>query len=386
MNHDASQPMSHNAAPNVRLTPRERQERWETDYLADWAAKAAHSRGRQRPEAPDPVRTAFQRDRDRILHSKAFRRLKHKTQVFIDPAEDHYRTRLTHTLEVSQIARTIARALRLNEDLTEAIALAHDLGHPPFGHAGEEALDEAYREFAPDAGFRHYEQSLRVVELLERGTGEEHAHTDGPQTQPIYGLNLTWEVRDGIARHSKGRADLSDTTQERASTLEGKVVRIADRVAYINHDIDDALRAGVLKPRDLPLEHLRELGRTHSERIARMVIDIVEYSDNRPVVEMSPPVAAATDRLKEFMFEHVYWNAATGNQDLRKSQHVIRFLFRLYMEQPELMNGNASLRDLPVPERAQRVCDFIAGMTDRYAVTRFVKHFVPQSMRGSDFA
>jgi dGTPase len=368
------------------LTPRERQERWETDYLATWAAKAAHSRGRQRLESPDPVRTAFQRDRDRILHSKAFRRLKHKTQVFIDPAEDHYRTRLTHTLEVAQIARTIARALRLNEDLAEAIALAHDLGHPPFGHAGEEALDAAYREFVPDVGFRHYEQSLRVVELLERGTGEEHAHTDSPHGQPVYGLNLTWEVRDGIARHSKGRADLEDTSMQRASTLEGKAVRIADRVAYINHDIDDALRAGVLKPQDLPRQHLQELGRTHSERIARMVIDIVDTSDGRPVVEMSQSIARATDSLKEFMFERVYWNAATGNQDLRKAQHVIRFLFRLYMEQPELMNGAASLRDLPLPERAERVCDFIAGMTDRYAVARFVKHFVPQSMRGSDFA
>src|SRR5579871_4077495 len=369
-----------------KLTPRERQERWESEYLAEWAAKAALSRGRQRPEAPDPVRTAFQRDRDRILHSKAFRRLKHKTQVFIDPAEDHYRTRLTHTLEVAQIARTISRALRLNEDLTEAVALAHDLGHPPFGHAGEEALDSAYREFVPDAGFRHYEQSLHVVELLERGTGEEYAHVDVPDAQPSYGLNLTWEVRDGIARHSKGRADLADASAEHASTLEGEVVRIADRVAYINHDIDDALRGGVLKPNQLPLKHLRELGRTHSERIARMVIDIVETSDGRPVVEMSPSISRATDNLKDFMFEHVYWNATTGNQDLRKSQHVIRFLFRLYMEQPELMNGNGSLRDLAVVERAQRVCDFIAGMTDRYAVTRFVKHFVPQSMRGSDFA
>jgi dGTPase len=370
----------------AHISPRERQERWETEFLAAWAAKAAFSRGRNRPEAPDPVRTAFQRDRDRILHSKAFRRLKHKTQVFIDPAEDHYRTRLTHTLEVSQIARTIARALRLNEDLTEAVALAHDLGHPPFGHAGEEALDDAYREFVPDIGFRHYEQSLRVVELLERGTGEEFAHSDTSPQNASYGLNLTWEVRDGIARHSKGRSDLSDTSMERASTLEGKVVRIADRVAYINHDIDDALRAGVLKPKDLPVEHLRALGRTHSERIARMVIDIVEYSDGRPTVEMSPGITEATDSLKEFMFEHVYWNAATGNQDLRKSQHVIRFLFRLYMEQPELMNGNAALRELAVPDRAQRVCDFIAGMTDRYAVARFVKHFVPQSMRGSDFA
>jgi dGTPase len=366
------------------LTPRERQEQWEIDYLAEWAAKAALSRGRERPETPDPVRTAFQRDRDRILHSKAFRRLKHKTQVFIDPEEDHFRTRLTHTLEVAQIARTIARALRLNEDLTEAIALAHDLGHPPFGHAGEEALDAAYRDFVPDAGFRHYEQSLRVVEILEQRTGETFFLDDDSETPP-HGLNLTWEVRDGIARHSKGRKDLTDTSTERAATLEGKTVRIADRVAYINHDIDDALRAEVLHPGDLPREQMEALGHSHSERITTMVTDIVQHSDGKPIVEMSPAVSAATDTLKEFLFEHVYWNAATGNQDLRKSQHVIRALFHLYMEQPERMSGNAALRALSVPERAQRVCDFIAGMTDRYAVACFVRHFVPRS-RGAEFA
>lgn len=371
---------------NSGQTPRERQEQWEIHSLAEWAAKSALSQGRIRPETPDPVRTAFQRDRDRILHSKAFRRLKHKTQVFIDPEEDHYRTRLTHTLEVSQIARTIARALQLNEDLTEAIALAHDLGHPPFGHAGEEALDAALREFVPSASFRHYDQSLRVVEWLEYGTGETF-EPDAPNTPHTpRGLNLTWEVRDGIAHHSKGRKDLSDTSTERAQTLEGKAVRIADRVAYINHDIDDALRAGVIKPQDLPRRELETLGHSHSERIANMVIDIVTHSAGNPVVDMSPPIGEATDRLKEFMFERVYWNAATGNQDLRKSQHVIRFLFRLYMEHPELMNGNKSLCALPTPERAVHVCDFIAGMTDRYAVSRFEGHFVPRGMRPSDFA
>ena len=361
------------------MTPRERQEQWEIDFLAVWASKAASTRGRDVPESPDYVRTAFQRDRDRILHSKAFRRLKHKTQVFIDPEEDHYRTRLTHTLEVSQIARTIARALRLNEDLTEAIALAHDMGHPPFGHAGEEALDAALREFIPESGFKHYEQSLRVVEVLEQGTMET-------TTQNVSrGVNLTWEVKDGIAHHSKGRKDLTDTSAERAQTLEGKAVRIADRVAYINHDIDDALRAGVIKPQDLPRAELETLGHSHSERISNMVIDIVTFSDNRPDVEMSPLIALATDRLKEFMFERVYWNAATGNQDLRKSQHVIRFLFRLYMEQPELMNGNKALRESSTAQRAQVVCDFVAGMTDRYAVSRFQGHFVPRGMRQGDF-
>lgn len=367
------------------LTPRERQERWEEEYLAEWAARSALAR-RDRPEMPDPVRTAFQRDRDRILHSKAFRRLKHKTQVFIDPEEDHYRTRLTHTLEVAQIARTIARALRLNEDLTEAIALAHDLGHAPFGHAGEEALDAAYREFVPGLGFSHVEQSVRVVEVLEQGTGEEPLHADRGSLPARHGLNLTWEVRDGIARHSKGSADLTEAGREIAATLEGQTVRIADRVAYINHDIDDALRAGVIRVADLPHEELNALGRTHSERIARMVIDIVEQSDGRPAVEMSPTIASATDRLKDFMFARVYWNAATGNQDLRKAQHVIRYLFHLYMESPELMNGWGSLRSASVADRAQHTCDFIAGMTDRYAVSRFKRHFVPKSMRGEDYS
>lgn len=360
-------------------TPRERQEHWELHHLADWAAKSALSKGRERPEEPDAVRTAFQRDRDRILHAKAFRRLKHKTQVFIDPEEDHFRTRLTHTLEVTQIARTIARALLLNEDLTEAIALAHDLGHPPFGHAGEEALDEAYREWVPDAGFKHDEQSLRVVEILESGTGETFPDETGNSQQ---GLNLTWEVRNGIAHHSKGRKDLSDTSAERAATLEGKAVRIADRVAYINHDIDDAIRAGVLQPSDLPREQIDLLGRTHSERISTMVLDIVQSSEGNPSVEMSPPISAATDFLKEFLFERVYWNASTGNQDLRKSQHVIRALFRLYMEQPESMTGNAALRDLKIEYLAQIVCDYIAGMTDRYAVACFDRHFVPKGVRG----
>jgi dGTPase len=352
------------------MTPRERQEKWEIESLAPWAARAAESKGRERPEPPDPVRTAFQRDRDRILHSKAFRRLKHKTQVFIDPEEDHFRTRLTHTLEVAQIARTVARALRLNEDLTEAIALAHDLGHPPFGHAGEEALDAVYREFVPEAGFRHYEQSLRVVELLE-------THGEGP------GLNLTWEVRDGIAHHSKGRKDLADTSSQRASTLEGKAMRIADRVAYINHDIDDAVRAGIILPSDLPADCVKLLGTTHSERIATMVTDIVEFSDGKQDVDMSPPVSQATDRLKEFLFERVYWNPNLGGTELAKAQRVVRDLFRLYMDEPEKMQGRGDLRDADLPVRAQAVCDYLAGMTDRYALSRFVRHFLP---RGANIA
>jgi dGTPase len=362
-------------------SPRERQEMWELRDLAPWAAKAAESKGRERDEPQDLVRTVFQRDRDRVLHSKAFRRLKHKTQVFIDPEEDHFRTRLTHTLEVSQIARTIARALRLNEDLAEAVALAHDLGHPPFGHAGEEALDNAIREFVPGASFRHDEQSLRVVDILEIGTGAPVHEAGGSHV--VQGLNLTWEVRNGIARHSKGRRGLQDTSRELAATLEGKAVRIADRIAYINHDIDDAIRAGVIAPDDLPRDQLDSLGHSHSERISTMVEDVVRNSLDAPTVEMSSDVAAATDELKEFLFERVYWNGSTGNNDLRKAQHVIRALFCLYMDQPVQMNGQPGLEELSVPERAQKVCDFIAGMTDRYAVACFDRQFVPKGVRGA---
>ena len=349
------------------ISPRERQETWELASLSEWASKAALSLGRVNPENDDPVRTCFQRDRDRILHSKAFRRLKHKTQVFLDPEEDHFRTRLTHTLEVSQIARTISRALLLNEDLTEAIALAHDLGHPPFGHAGEVALNEVMQEFVPSGSFKHYEQSLRVVEVLE-------LHENGP------GLNLTWEVRDGIANHSKGRKDLTDLSGGIAFTLEGKAMRIADRIAYINHDIDDAVRAGVLKLEDIPQESLLKLGRTQSERITRMVIDVVEHSEGKDDVEMSPEIAEATDHLKEFLFEHVYWDPCVANTELAKSQRIVKDLFRFFMEYPEKMQGREELRDLITVDLAQEVCDYMAGMTDRFAISRFAKYFVPRGM------
>ncbi|MCS7066733.1 MAG: deoxyguanosinetriphosphate triphosphohydrolase, partial [Fimbriimonadales bacterium] len=273
------------------MTVRERLEQLEREVLAPYAAKSAESRGRPVPELPDPVRTAFQRDRDRIVHCKAFRRLKHKTQVFLDPEEDHYRTRLTHTLEVAQIARTISRALRLNEDLTEAIALAHDLGHPPVGHTGEEVLDNIVRRYLPDRCFRHYEQSLRVVDVLERNGR---------------GLNLTHEVREGIIGHSKGRADLSHAESEKTTTLEATVVRIADRIAYLNHDLDDGIRAGLLTPDDLPRDLIDFLGHTHSQRIASMVMDVVEQSDGKPVVQLSPAMLDAMNRMKEFMFENLY--------------------------------------------------------------------------------
>ncbi len=363
-------------------TPRERQENWEITFLAEWAAKSALSKGRQREELPDAIRTDFQRDRDRILHSKAFRRLKQKTQVFINPIEDHYRTRLTHTLEVSQISRTIARALRLNEDLTEAIALAHDLGHPPFGHAGEEALNTAIKKYNSKSEFKHVDQSLRIVDVLEVRTGDSGPAAD---TQKPQGLNLSWEVRDGIAHHSKGRADLDDIAVARATTLEGHVVRIADRIAYINHDIDDSLRAGLLRFEDLPGELIKTLGSTHSQRISTMVTDIVCFSENRPLVDMSEKIATATDGMKEFLFENVYWDASKGSQEFRKAQHVIEALFAFYMSAPEMMNGNQDLSNLENEARILAVCDFIAGMTDRYAVACFEKHFIPQNMKGIAF-
>lgn len=348
------------------MTIRERTEALERENLSPFAVCAADSRGRARPEEPDPVRTAFQRDRDRVLHSKAFRRLKHKTQVFLDPEEDHYRTRLTHTLEVAQIARTIARALRLNEDLTEAVALAHDLGHPPFGHEGEAALDEAVREFVPGERFRHWEQSLRVVDVLEK-SGE--------------GLNLTHEVREGILGHSKGRADLFAAPIEPSPgglSLEATTVRIADRIAYVNHDIDDAVRAGILAPEDLPVETLERLGHTHGERITTMVLNVIETSLDRPAVAMSEPVLGATNRLKDFLFENVYVQKNAARAELSKAHDLLQQLFRLYMAEPHLIPyGRASL-DMSVEKRACAVLDYVAGMTDRYAGEQFLRCFFPQ--------
>ena len=347
------------------MTIRERTERGERESLSQYAAKSADSRGRLRPEEPDTVRTAFQRDRDRVLHSKAFRRLKHKTQVFLDPEEDHYRTRLTHTLEVAQISRTVARALRLNEDLTEAIALAHDVGHPPFGHEGEDALDEVLREFVPGAAFRHYEQSLRVLDVLEK---------DGR------GLNLTHETRDGVLGHSKGKGDLhsADEFTPGLVPLEATVVRICDRVAYVNHDIDDAVRAGVLRHEDLPRETLEILGRSHSERITRMVENVIETSTDRPLVAMSEPVLGATNRLKDFLFENVYTQKNAAKAELAKGRFLLKELFRLYMEHPELIAGGRVTAAMDVPTRAELVLDYVAGMTDRYAGDQFLRFFFPK--------
>jgi dGTPase len=347
---------------------REHQELLERSSLFPFATLSENSRGRMRHEELDPVRTAFQRDRDRILHSKAFRRLKHKTQVFIDPEEDHYRTRLTHTLEVSQIARTLARALRLNEDLTEAISLAHDLGHTPFGHGGEEALDEALRAYVAGASFRHYEQSLRIVDVLEKNGA---------------GLNLTYEVRDGILGHSKGSKDLQVIDPNHMpESLEGMCVRVADRIAYLNHDIDDSVRAQVLNVDELPQDALDILGRTHGIRIATMVMNVLQTSFGKPEVGMSGDVLQATNALKDYMYEHVYTIETRGNMELTKAQFMLKELFNLYMTKPDLIPARelVPIEDEKLSERdrlAYQVTDFIAGMTDRYATMKFKYHFFP---------
>ncbi len=338
------------------MTIRERYEKLEHEILSPRAAFADEAT-RLREDPKCPIRTDFQRDRDRIIHSKSFRRLKHKTQVFIDPEQDHYRTRLTHTLEVAQIARTIARALRLNEDLSEAIALGHDLGHTPFGHAGEKALDEVYREFVPGGSFKHSEQSLRVVDVLEKKG---------------LGLNLTQQVRDGILHHSKGMADLS-VSASGPHTLEGQVVKISDRIAYINHDIDDATRAGIIETDDLPIDAIGLLGRTHSQRISAMVIDVIRESADLRAIKMSAPVRKATDVLKDFLFKQVYQREERG----RAEGAIVKDLFRFYMRHPESIPDiyeaassegmQAGKPDALPAARARIVCDFISGMTDRFA-------------------
>jgi dGTPase len=322
---------------------------WEAEFLSQSATPSYPAR-RQVEEADSPLRTPFQRDRDRIVHSKAFRRLKHKTQVFVAPEGDHYRTRLTHTLEACGIARTVARALGLNEDLTEAIGLGHDLGHPPFGHSGEDALDAALRE-RRGAGFRHNVHSLRVVDVLER---------DGR------GLNLTEQVRDGILNH---------TGADRPATPEGRIVKLVDRVAYINHDIDDALRAGILRPGDLPAAEIELLGPTGSARIDTLVRDIVARSEAAGEIEQSDEVGGAMLRLRKFMFERVYLGEA-ARREQQRVHRAIRGLFDHYMEHPEeVPEGEPRASD------CQRVADFIAGMTDRYCIARFTELTVPEEAR-----
>ncbi len=337
---------------------RELSEQRELEMLSPFAAKAAESAGRLTEIPPDPVRTGFQRDRDRVLHSKSFRRLKHKTQVFIDPTGDHYRTRMTHSLEVSQIARTIGRALRLNEDLIEAIALGHDIGHTPFGHAGESALDEAIRAYWSDfptiepvpTGFRHYEQSLRIVDVLE-------------------GLNLTMETRAGIDGHSKGRNDLTAHDGTPTSTLEAAVVRISDRIAYLNHDLDDAMRSGIIT--EIPSE-FDVLGRTHSERIGTMVQDVIVRSHDKPSICMSDTLLSCMNILKDWLFENVYLLYPTKYPDVRKAQNMVKELFTIFSAPQSLPDGF---------EGIQGAVDYIAGMTDRFAIETYSQIKLPRSWK-----
>jgi len=337
-------------------TIREKLEAVEDRILSPLAARSAQSRGRLRPEPECDLRPAFQHDRDRILHSKAFRRLKHKSQVFLSPTGDHYRTRLTHTLEVAQIGRTMARSLSLNEDLTEAIALGHDLGHTPFGHAGEAVLDEIV-----EGGFRHNEQSLRVVDVLEP-------------------LNLTFEVRDGVLKHSKGIGEiLPSGDEERPATLEGEVVRVADIVAYICHDIDDALRAGVLREEDLPEECVRLVGRTHSARIGSMVRDLIaatlDADDGR--LHLSPDMAGAMVELRSFLYDQVYGSPRV-RPDFDRARMLLAALYRAVLADPERGEYAQALSRRPEDGLSRSVADFIAGMTDRYALNLYGRLFLPR--------
>lgn len=337
------------------MTIREQTEEIEKNTLHPNACLSSKSKGRRRREREGEIRTCFQRDRDRIIHSKAFRRLKHKTQVFLAPKGDHYRTRLTHTLEVSQIARTIARALRLNEDLTEAIALAHDLGHTPFGHAGEDVLREIY-----PGSFEHYKQSLRVVDVLER-SGK--------------GLNLTYEVRDGILKHSKGKGEIF-ICRGKDETLEGQIVRISDVIAYVNHDLDDAMRAGVLKRSEIPADFF-QIGETQAKRIDTMVKDVIYSSLSADVEEirMSDAVRKITYSLRDFLYENIYEGEVTKGE-FKKARKILLDLYNYYMEHTEDV-----FKEFPkdmVKKKERLVCDFIAGMTDRFALMMYERYFLPQ--------
>ena len=331
------------------MTVREQTQQQEAQYLSARAVLSQRTKGRERPEEEDPIRTPFQRDRDRIIHCKSFRRLMHTTQVFLSPEGDHYRTRLTHTLEVAQIARTIARALRLNEDLTEAIALGHDLGHTPFGHAGERALNE----ICP-GGYKHYLQSVRVVERLENGGR---------------GLNLCWEVRDGIRCHTSG---------QEAATLEGRLVRFSDKIAYMNHDVDDAVRAGVLNEEDLPWEVKWSLGRKKNQRIAALVSSVIENS--KETIAMDSGTQRAFLQLQQFLFEAVYTNPVAKSEET-KAENVVKSLYAYFIDHGE---------KLPTEYRSvweregihTAVCDYISGMSDRFAIHLYTELFVPKSWQG----
>lgn len=330
---------------------REKYEKFEIEYLSDKAAKSKFSKGRKNDEPKCEIRTDYQRDRDRIIHSKAFRRLKHKTQVFLSPEGDHYRTRLTHTLEVSQISRTIARSLSLNEDLTEAIALGHDLGHTPFGHTGERILNELC-----EIGFRHNEQSLRVVDLLEDRNGNQ-------------GLNLTFEVRDGILNHP---LDCSP------ATLEGQIVSISDRIAYINHDIDDASRAGIIKPGQIPEEFLKHLGYTHGQRINTMITDVINSSMDMDKISMSAETGRYTSGLRDFLFKNVYFNKIAKSEE-EKTTFIVEKIFEYYTKHFEsLPEFYLKIYEENNFSKSEIIKDYIAGMTDRYAMRTFEELYMPK--------
>lgn len=337
----------------VQMIVREKIEQMENENLSPYAKRSMFSKGREKDEAPCDIRTVYQRDRDRIIHCKSFRRLKHKTQVFLAPEGDHYRTRLTHTLEVSQIARTIAKALGLNEDLVEAICLGHDLGHTPYGHSGEWILNEKMKQYG--LSFEHNKQSVRVVEMIERN-GE--------------GLNLTWEVRDGILNHG---------TDQIPSTLEGQVVRLSDKIAYINHDIDDAIRAMVLTEEMLPNEYTTILGTSVKDRLDRLIHDIIKNSMDQNQIIQSPDMAKAMSGLRYFMFEQVYKNPIVKAEE-QKAQKMIDSLFTYYIEHisqlPE--EYRKGIKDESQSAKAVVVCDYIAGMTDNYAVEVYQDLFIPQ--------
>lgn len=332
---------------------REQLERWEKEYLSPYAALSMNTRGREREEEQCDIRPVFQRDRDRILHCKSFRRLKDKTQVFLTPEGDHYRTRLTHTLEVSQNARTIAKALRLNEDLVEAIALGHDLGHTPFGHAGERALNK----ICP-LGFKHSDQSVRTVEILEK-----HG----------MGLNLTWEVRDGIRNHQ---------TEGMPATLEGKIVRFSDKIAYIHHDMDDALRAGILTEADVPKKIGEVIGYTTGERLDHFIHDLVTNSQGKNDIRMSEPVAEAMRNLRKFMFERVYTNPEAKSEE-SKAEELVESLYDYYSRHLELLPREYLwLMEEKGESRERIVCDYVGSMTDRFAIAKYEEIFIPRSWHG----
>lgn len=331
------------------MTIREELERREEEILAPWATLSEHSRGRLTPEEQCDIRPVFQRDRDRILHSKSFRRLKDKTQVFLSPDGDHYRTRMTHTLEVSQNARTIAKALQLNEDLVEAIALGHDIGHTPFGHAGERALNRVSPE-----GFRHNEQSLRTVDVLEKN-GQ--------------GLNLTEEVRDGILNHQMSTMP---------STLEGQIVRLSDKIAYIHHDMDDAIRGGILTEDDVPDEIAEVVGRTLGERLDHFIHDIIRTSQGKPVIRMSEEVGGAMQKMRRFMFERVYTNPIAKAQE-DKAEKLIEVLYTHYLRAPEQLPALQQRMITEGTPVSRAVCDYISAMSDRYAIMKFNELYVPKT-------